>query len=145
MSRATGEFQQASGSGAQKRRSSGSEKRKRARPRSIRFTPEEDSRIAEMEAATGLAFAALVRHALFNTPPPRQSHRASIRHEAPARLLAELGKIGGNINQIAHHLNAGRPLYRVQNNIDAALRDLAELRMACLQALGQEPGRYDAD
>jgi hypothetical protein len=35
-------------------------------------------------------------------------------------------------------LNASRALYRVQNNIDASLRDLSEQRMACLQALGQE-------
>jgi hypothetical protein len=91
-----------------------------------------------MEATTGVTFAALVRHALFNTPVPRQTRRAAIGYQALARLLGELGKIGGNINQIAPHLNAGQPIYRVQNNIDASLRDLSQLRMACMQALGQE-------
>lgn len=54
-----------------------------------------------MEATTGFTFAALVRHALLNTPVPRQTRRASIGYQALARLLGELGKIGGNIDQIA--------------------------------------------
>jgi hypothetical protein len=67
-----------------------------------------------------------------STPPvPRQTRRppSAIRHWPG--LLGELGKIGGNINQIAPPPERRRPLYRVQNNIDASLRDLSELRMAC--------------
>jgi Bacterial mobilisation protein (MobC) len=70
---------------------------------------------------------------------------------AIARLLGQLGKIGSNINQIAHYLNAGRPLNRLEDSIELALRDLAELRIVCLQALGQERRRgakdqqYDED
>lgn len=54
-----------------------------------------------MEATNGFTFAALVRHALFNTPVPRQTRRASIGYQALARLLSELGKICGNITRIA--------------------------------------------
>jgi hypothetical protein len=60
-----------------------------------------------------------------------------------ARVLAELGKIGSNVNQIAYHLNAGRPPARVYNALELALRDLGELRLACLQAIGMEPRRGD--
>ena len=52
-----------------------------------------------------------------------------------------LGKTGSNINQIAYHLNSGRPGSRAEDSIESALRDLAELRIACLQALGTEPRR----
>ena len=70
----------------------------------------------------------------------RAMRRPSIDHQAVARVLAQLGKVGSNVNQIAHHANAGRPLDRMSNSLDLALRDLAELRLACLQALGHEPG-----
>ena len=43
-----------------------------------------------------------------------------------SRLLGELGKIGSNINQIAHHLNSGLPGDRVTDSLEYALRDLAE-------------------
>ena len=64
-----------------------------------------------------------------------------IEVKAVARLLGQLGKIGSNINQIAYHLNAGRPGYRIEGSLEAALRDLSELRLVCLQALGKEPRR----
>ena len=33
----------------------------------------------------------------------------------------------------------------MQNSLDIALRDLAELRIACLQTLGKEPEHPDHD
>jgi hypothetical protein len=58
-----------------------------------------------------------------------------VDHVAVARVLAELGKIGSNINQLAKYANMGR--YQ-ESSIELALRDLAELRLVCLQALGYE-------
>jgi hypothetical protein len=136
MAKARDAFRRAAGSGPAKRRPSGSEKRKRAHPRSIRFTPEEERLIADREQATGLSFAALVRHGLFNTPPPRATRHPPVEIKAAARVLAALGKIGSNVNQLAHYAHQGK-FHSVE--IDMALRDLAELRIACLKALGQEP------
>lgn len=139
---------------------SGSEKRRRTKPRNVRFTPEEDAAIDQMAAASGYSFAELVRHALFSTPPPRPSRRPRTEEEAIARLMTELarlkaeaGKHGSNLNQIAHHLNAGRPLYRIETSLVEALdavtmfyeRDMAELRLLLMRALGLELAHDDPD
>ena len=78
-----------------------------------------------------------------NTPPPA-ARRPSVDTQAVAQLLGQLGKIGSNINQLAKHANAGRPIDAMDNSIEDALRDLSELRIACLQALGCEPERVAA-
>ena len=137
MGKAKDDFGRAAGSGTDKRRRSGSEKRRRGKLRAIRFTPEEDQRIVEMEKTSGLSFAGLMRHALFSVTPPRGSRRLSADREVAADILAALGKIGSNVNQIAKHANMGREDLDIPE-LKMALRDLAELRLACLQALGYE-------
>jgi hypothetical protein len=75
---------------------------------------------------------------LFRTTPaqsrtPRAVRRPTIDHKAVAQVLGQLGKIGSNINHLAHYAHLGR--YQ-ENSIEVALRDLSELRHACLHALG---------
>ena len=106
-----------------------------------------------MAKASGYTFAELVRHALFDAPAPKATHRRLADDQAIARVLAEIarlkaeaGKHGSNLNQIAHHLNAGRPADRLGNLLEDALdavttfyeRDTAEFRLVLLQALGLE-------
>lgn len=141
-------------------RRSGTETRKRMKLRTIRFSADEDAAIAQMATASGYSFAELVRHALFSSPPPRPVRRHHIHDQAVARLMgqlaklkAEAGKHGSNLNQIAHHLNAGRPLQAVEGALDDALeavttfyeRDMAEFRLACMQALGFDLGHEDLE
>lgn len=146
-------------------RRSGTETRRRLKLRTMRFSPEEDAAITQMAAASGYSFAELVRHALLTTPPPRAARRHIVQDQNIARLMGELarikaeaGKHGSNLNQIAHYLNAGRPLSRLQNSLEDALdavttfyeRDMAEVRLACMQALGfelrhDEPDEPDDD
>lgn len=54
-----------------------------------------------------------------------------------AKLLGEVGKIGSNVNQIAHQLNAGTGTS--SNAIAAALADVADMRAALMEALGRKP------
>ena len=110
-------------------------KRTRPLPYSIRFSPEERDRAKRLSDQCGLPLSALIRHALFNTPPPRAARRPTVNHRAVAQLLGELGKLGSNINQLAKHANAGR--YQT-NSIELAIRTLIELRTACMEALGRE-------
>lgn len=119
----------------------GTNKRQRSTVITARFNDHEAEALRKLADKSGLSIASLIRNALLNTPPPRAPRRPSVNHQAAARVLAQLGKIGSNINQLAHHANAGRPLDRMSNNLELALRDLSELRLACLQALGQEPSR----
>ncbi len=139
---------------------SGTETRKRQKLRTMRFTPEEDAAISRMASDAGYSFSELVRHALFNVPPPRAVRRPRAQDQAIARLMGELarlkaeaGKHGSNLNQIAHYLNSGRPVGRLEGSLEDALdavttfyeREMGELRLACMQALGFELGHDDPD
>jgi hypothetical protein len=113
-------------------------KRHRHMPYSIRFSPEERDRAKRLSEQCGLPLSALIRHALFNSPPPRAVRRPTINHQAVAKLLGELGKLGSNINKLARHANAGR--YQT-DSVELAMRALLELRTACMEALGREQDR----
>lgn len=123
---------------------SGSETRQRSVILKARFSQQEADTIHAMAERAGLTLGALMRHALLNVPPPRAARRPSVELQAAARVLAALGKIGSNVNQLAHYAHLGK---FHSEEIDMALRDLAELRIACLKALGQEPDdpEYDED
>ena len=71
------------------------------------------------------------------TQQPRAAHRPPVEKEILGRLLGELGKIGSNMNQLAHHANRGKG---VEIGIFADLA--AELRAtnrAILETLGKKP------
>ena len=118
-------------------RRSGSETRKRSRFITVRVTPDELTIIKQDARSHGQSVGDLMRTNVLHI----RLRPSRIDRLAVSRLLGELGKIGSNINQIAYHLNAGRPGGRVEDSIESALRDLGELRIACLQALGTEPRR----
>ena len=83
--------------------------------------------------------AAMCLAVLLDVPLPAR-RRPSVDTILLAKVLAELGKIGSNINQIAYHLNAGRPGEVMEGSIDAAMAELLEWRTALMQALGYERG-----
>lgn len=112
---------------------SGSEQRQRTYILPVRLSEAERHALDERAERAGCSRAALVRRGLFETPLPRAIPRPTVEHREVARLLAEIGKIGSNINQLAKHANAGR--YQA-NSIELALRELLALRAACMKALG---------
>lgn len=119
---------------------SGTDKRQRRETLSARFNEQEAQAVRAKADRAGLSVATLIRTAVLDLPLPdaRAPRRPSVDHQAVARLLGQLGKIGSNLNQIAKHANAGR---LQESLLEVALRDLLELRLACLQALGREPVR----
>jgi len=119
---------------------SGSEKRKRTVMLTCRVDDDEASAIRQIADRADLSLADLMRRTLLNATPVRPRHKPKIDRVALVRLQGELGKIGGNINQLAKYANLGRTQLA---SIDLALRDLAELRLPILQALGCEPRRPD--
>ena len=119
---------------------SGSEKRQRTTIVTMRISPQEAATIRQLAQNRGETVSAMMRSALLHNRP----RLTRIDLQAVARLLGQLGKIGSNINQIAYHLNAGRPGDRVEGRLGDALRDLSELRLVCLQALGKEPRRENS-
>lgn len=118
------------------RKRSGSEKRQRGPRITVRFTEEEIRTVRAKAEKSGISVSALIRLAVLDLPPPRAARRPTVQLKAVAQLLGNLGRIGSNVNQLAKHANAGR--YQ-QDSIELAMRDLMDMRMACLQALGREP------
>jgi hypothetical protein len=115
--------------------SQGSEQRIRTERRTVRFTPSEAASVdAEAERA-GLMFGSYVRLALLGARSTRQVRRPPVERRELARLLGELGHVGANLNQLAHHANVGRPITR--RDITDALDKLAVVRDAILAALGR--------
>jgi Bacterial mobilisation protein (MobC) len=113
-----------------------SEKRRATVLRPARFTPEEAA-IFDVRAKPYGGASAFIRYIALEKPLPR----SKVEIRLLAQVLAELGKIGSNINQIAHHLNAGRPGDVMEGSIAAALRELDEWRTALMQAIGAERNR----
>lgn len=114
---------------------SGSENRRRQKPLKARFTDEEAALIEEQAARAGISVAALIRFALLNEAPPRASRRPTIDHETAARLLAAIGPLKAALTQAAS-APAGEPAAR---EIEAACRDIADMRVALFEALGRQP------
>ena len=48
-------------------------------------------------------------------------------------ISAELGKIGSNLNQIAHHLNAGGSVYSVYYDLQEVIKDWNDMRFRMLK------------
>jgi len=113
-----------------------SQKRKRMVAIHARVTPEEKAAIAEKAKAVG-GISALFRIAVMKEKPPR----SKVDLQAMAQLLASLGKIGSNLNQIAKHLNSGKPGDTLENMLQVELRDLLEMRQGIMRSIGLEPDR----
>jgi hypothetical protein len=116
---------------------SGTEKRERFRHLTVRLTLVERLMIDAAAERAGLTPGSYARQAMLGAPAPRQVRRPPVERKELARLLGELGKIGGNLNQLAKGTNSGIVPYGVE--IEAALGGLQEVRTAILKALGRAP------
>ena len=64
---------------------------------------------------------------------------------AVGKLIAEYGKIGGNLNQIARALNEyGTPYNTLSVEVRAAISDLAALKFEVLRKVGDAVGNIQA-
>jgi hypothetical protein len=114
----------------------GSETRVRGKHLTIRLSPDERVRIDDDAARAGLTAGSYVRRVLLGAAAPRQVRRPPIERRELARLLGELGHIGGNLNQIARSVNFGDGLDMYE--LTRVLADLAPVREAILKALGRD-------
>ncbi len=129
----------------------GSEKRQRSVIIQSRVGTAEKAAVQAKADATGISISELIRYAVLNyRPPPSRIDRQAVNLLLAelAKNRAEVGKAGSNLNQIAYHLNAGRPGDIMDGSIGSALADYGqairtfeELRLVCLQALGFERDR----
>lgn len=117
--------------------SGGSEKRIRSAHLTIRLAPEERAAIDNAAERAGLMAGSYARQTLLGAPAPRQVRRPPVERKELIKLLGEFGKVGSNLNQIAHSMNTGVLVYEAE--IERALADLHAMRVAVLSALGREP------
>lgn len=114
---------------------SGSEKRRRSKVLKARVTPEEKALFRQQADRAGVSEGELLRCAAFDMQPLRASRRPTVDHEAAAQLLGRLGQCAAALRQAAK-IDDPETSSAV---IDAAHRDIAEMRVALFQALGREP------
>jgi hypothetical protein len=70
-----------------------------------RVSPALRDKVIAEAAADGLSLGAFIRARLDGSPGPRAKRNPGPDIVLLAKVLAELGKSGSNLNQIAHHLN----------------------------------------
>ena len=117
--------------------SHGTEKRIRDRHITIRLSSEERAAVDTAAERAGLTPGSYARRTLLGAETPRQVRRPPVEKRELARLLGAVGKVGGNLNQIAKAVNSGAFVYG--GEIDAGLGDLSEVCKAILAALGRAP------
>lgn len=71
----------------------------------IRFTPEEWIALQERAAEAGASSIAIFARAVLLPAHDQSNQETKAEHKLRVQLLASLGKIGSNINQIARALN----------------------------------------
>ena len=80
-------------------------KSKRTKRFEIRFTPEEWAALQERAIEAGASSTAIHARALLLPNNHQANNETKVEHKLRLQLLASLGKIGSNINQIARALN----------------------------------------
>jgi len=119
------------------RKRSGSNKRQRGAPVSIRLLPSERAEVETRARASGLSIGSYLRASALGSSGPRARRSPPVNAEALAHAVAQLNKAGNNLNQIARVLNAGHAA-----GAKESLAALAETRAAVARIL-EIVGRKD--
>lgn len=80
----------------------------RTHHKAVWLTDGERARLEAKAATAGLSVASFLRAAALGDAGPRARRAPTIEKQALGAAIAELNKIGSNINQIARALNRGR-------------------------------------
>ena len=117
---------------------SGTETRRRRKRLLVRLDDAEYAEIVAGSEAAGLTLASYAREKVLSGSPRKPSRRPQRDAALLARVLAELGRIGSNLNQIARALNLGdtRGLGDTLAELSAGLKELRAAADAIKQALG---------
>ena len=88
-------------------KTSGSSTRQKQHVMTFRVTAEERRELETAALAAGLTFGSYIRQSLLKTARTGKRRRPLADAAVLPRLLGELNRIGGNINQIARRVNFG--------------------------------------
>jgi mobilization protein NikA len=109
----------------------------------VRCTAEERAAIKAVADKAGLSVGAFLRAAALGDAGPRAVRRPPIERKELARLLGHLGKVGSNLNQLAHAFNS-RGRVPGLAELERIRGDVAAMRDALMKALGRagHPGDH---
>ena len=104
---------------------------------SIRCTAKDHAVIDENATRAGLSIGAYLRVLALGTAGPRAVRRPPVERKELARLLGHLGKVGSNLNQLAHAFNRNGwvPAFA---ELNAMRQQVGEMRDALMMALGRD-------
>jgi hypothetical protein len=115
---------------------SGSQRRKKLHMVTTGYDAAEFAELDEAASRAGLTRASFQRVQSLAAPKTRSTRRAPIERETGAKILGQLGKIGSNMNQIAHSAHLG---LSVEAQLTGALAELRSTLPIMLDALGRRP------
>jgi predicted DNA-binding protein len=92
------------------------------------LSQEEKAKIQEKANKAGISMSEYIRRCALGRKIPQYGDVAVLRE-----ISAELGKIGSNLNQIAHHLNAGGSVYSVYYDLQEVIKDWNDMRFRMLK------------
>ena len=100
----------------------------------VRVTTADRTRIAEKAQESGLKIGGYLRALALGSAGPRAVKRPRVEREQLARLLGEIGKLGGNVNQLAKWSNTERSPASL-DELAQIRADIATMREAVMKAL----------
>jgi hypothetical protein len=103
----------------------------------FRVTEKEHAAIGEAASKAGLAPGSYARGKVLGGSPPRAVRALPVERQALALLLAQIGRVGGNLNQLAKAGNSGLPVDA--REVAPALADLRAIRDEIRALLGRKP------
>ena len=110
-----------------------------------RLTEDERADFEERCAALSMSQSEYIRQAVFYskiTPIIRVTAHSEEMLTVVSSLVAQYGKIGSNLNQIARYLNEyGIPYNALSGEVRAAVSDLAALKFEVLKTIGEAYGK----
>jgi hypothetical protein len=121
----------------EKKGRSGSKTRQRVKGITTTLTPAEYDAIKERASNAGLSAGAYLRACALGDKGPRSKRTPPIHGPLLAQAITALNRAGNNINQIAHHLNAGG--HPTSAEIAEARAELSECIKAFMKSLGRRP------
>jgi hypothetical protein len=122
---------------ARAKKQSGTETRQRQRRLVIRLAPGEWAQVVSAADAAGLTLASYGRARMLAQATTRAVRRAPVDAEVLARVLAQLGRVGGNLHQLVRHLNFGE--YDALADVAEVVTELRSVAAEIMGALGRPP------
>lgn len=115
---------------------SGSETRQKTAIIGFRVAEDERAEIEAAAEAGEVTLGTFCRDAILKKSKMKRTRKPSLDRVLLAQLLAQLGKVGGNLNQMAKRLNEGKGTGA--DRIFTALDELRILKESILKALRRE-------